>query len=88
MPQLAWLTIALVFGAAAVGFGQPARRSYRAREPRHLNTERYRPRRGHSVRGQPVTREGMTGEARRRIYGALAFAVIALIALVAFFLTT
>ena len=59
MPQLAWLMIALVFGAAAVGFGQPA-----------------------------PTREGMTGEERRRIYGAVAFAVIALIGLVAFFLTT
>ena len=89
MPQLVWLMIALVFGAASVGFGQPAWRSYRARESRDLNTERYRAWRGHTVRGQPAsTREGMTGEERRRIYGAVAFGVIALIALVAFFLTT
>ena len=59
---LAWLTIALVFGAAAIGFGQPAWRSYRARESRDLNTERYRAWRGHSVRGQPApTRRGDDG---------------------------
>ena len=89
MPQLAWLMIALVFGAAAVGFGQPAWRAYRARESRDLNTERYRAWRGHSDRGQPApAREGMTGQERRRIYGAVAFGVVALVALVAFFLTT
>lgn len=89
MPPQAWLMVALVFGAAAVGFSQPAWRSYRARESRDLNTERYRAWRGHNVRGQPApAREGMTGEERRRIYGAAAFAVIALVGLVAFFLTT
>ena len=89
MPSLAWLLVALVSGAAAVGFGQPAWRSYRARESRDLNSERYRAWRGHSVRGQPPpAREGMTGEERRRIYGAVAFAVIAVIGLVAFFLTS
>ena len=89
MPQLAWLAAALVLGAAAVGFGRPAWRSYRARESRDLNTERYRAWRGHSVRGQPApTREGMTVDERRRIYGAVALAVLALIALLAFFLTT
>lgn len=89
MPQLAWLSVAIVFGAAAIGFAVPAWRSYRARESRDLNTERYRAWRGHSVRGQPApTREGMTAWERRRIYGAMAFAGIAFIALVAFFLTT
>ena len=89
MPPLAWLIVALMSGAAAIGFARPAWRSYRARESRDLNTERYRAWRGHSVRGQPAaTHEGMTLEERRRIYGAVALAVIALIALVAFFLTT
>ncbi len=88
MPPLAWLVVALVFGAAAVGFGQPAWRSYRARESRDLNTERYRAWRGTSVRGQPASPAGMTDWERRRIYGAVAFAGIALIGLVAFFLTT
>ncbi len=89
MPTLAWLSVALTFGAAAIGFAWPAWRSYRARESRDLNTERYRAWRGHSVRGQPAsTREGMTQWERRRLYGAVAFAVIAVIALVAFFLTS
>ena len=89
MPPTAWLSVALVFGAAAIGFAWPAWRSYRARESRDLNTERYRAWRGHSFRGPPAsTREGMTPWERRRIYGAVAFVVIALIALVAFFLTT
>ncbi len=88
MPLL-WLAVALVAGAAAFMVGWSAWRSYRARESRDLNTERYRAWRGHSVRGQPAsTREGMTVDERRRIYGAVAFGVIALIALVAFFLTT
>jgi hypothetical protein len=89
MPPLAWLMVALVFGAAAAGFGRPAWRSYRARESRDLNTERYRAWRGHTVRGQPPpTREGMTLGERRRIYGAAAFGALALVALVAFFLTS
>lgn len=89
MPQLAWLAIALVFGAAAVGFGRPAWRSYRARASRDLNTERYRAWRGHRARGQAAsTPEGMTVEERRQVYGAVALAALALAALVAFFLTT
>jgi len=41
------------------------------------------------VRGQPPpTREGMTLGERRRIYGAAAFGALALVALVAFFLTS
>ena len=89
MSPLAWLALAVVAGIATPLVGWPAWRSFRARESRDLNTERYRAWRGHSVRGQPApAREGMTVEERRRIYGALAFAGIALIALVAFFLTT
>ena len=88
MPPLAWLMITLVFGAAAIGFARPAWRSYRARASRDLNTERYRAWRGQTVRGQPAPRAGVTAEERRRIYGALALAGIALIALVAFFLAT
>ena len=88
MPQLAWLSVAIMFGAAAVGFALPAWRSYRARESRDLNTERYRAWRGHGVRGQPASPAGMTAWERRRIYGAVALAAIALAGLVAFLLTT
>ena len=88
MPLL-WLAVALAAGAAAFLVGWPAWRSYRARESRDLNTERYRAWRGHSVRGQPAsTREGMTVDERRRIYGGAALGAIALTAFVAFFLAT
>ena len=88
MPLL-WLAVALVAGAAAFLVGWPAWRSYRARESRDLNTERYRAWRGHSVRGQPAsTREGMTVDERRRIYGGAALGALALVAFVAFFLAT
>ena len=80
---------ALVSGSGRRRVGWPAWRSYRARESRDLNTERYRAWRGHSVRGQPAsTREGMTSEERRRIYAGAALARLAVVALVAFFLTT
>jgi len=88
MPPLAWLMVALVFGAAAIGFARPAWRAYRARESRDRNTERYRAWRGQTVRGQPAAPAGMTGEERRRIYGAAVFGALALMALVAFFLTS
>ena len=88
MSPLVWLAIALAAGAAAFFVGWPAWRSYRAREARDLNTERYRAWRGHGVRGQPGGREGMTVDERRRIYGGAALGALALIAFVAFFLTS
>ncbi len=89
MPPLAWLAVALAAGIAAPLVGWPAWRAYRARESRDLNTERYRAWRGHSVRGRaPSTSEGMTAHERRRIYGGALLASLALLALVAFFLTT
>ncbi len=89
MPPLAWLAAALVAGTVAFLVGVPAWRSYRARESRDLNTERYRAWRGHSTPGQRAsTREGMTAQERRRIYGGAALGALAVVALVAFFLTT
>ena len=89
MPPLVWLAVALVGGAAAFAIGWPAWRAYRARESRDLNTERYRAWRGTSARRlQGSTREGMTIDERRRIYGGVALAALALIGLVAFFLTS
>ncbi len=88
MPPLAWLALAVLAGIAAPLIGWPAWRSYRARESRDLNTERYRAWRGNSVRGRAPTSEGMTVEERRRIYGGGVLGALAVIALVAFFLAT
>jgi hypothetical protein len=88
MPPIAWLVVAIVAGVAAYLVAWPTWRSYRAREARDLNAERYRAWRGHSVRGQPSAREGMTAEERRRIYAGAALGVLAVVALVAFFLTS
>lgn len=89
MPPLVWLAVALVAGVAAVLVGWPAWRSSRARESRDLNTERYRAWRGQSVRGQPAsTPDRMTADERRRIYGGAALGALAVVALLAFFLTT
>ena len=89
MPPLAWLAIALVAGVGAYLLGSPAWRSYRSRESRDLNAERYRAWRGQASRGPgTTTREGMTGEERRRIWAAGALAALAAIALVAFFIAS
>jgi hypothetical protein len=89
MPPLAWLAIAVVAAALAYLVGWPAWRSYRTREARDLNSERYLAWRGRAPRGsRPTVREGMTGDERRRIYGGAALVVLAVIALVAFFATS
>ena len=89
MPSLAWLVVALVAGAAGYLLAWPAWQSYRARDSRDLNAERYLAWRGRAVRGQaPRAREGMTGEERRRIYLGAALGVIGALALIAFFATT
>ncbi len=88
MPPLAWLAIAAVAAVAAYAVGWPAWRASRARDTRDLNVERYRAWRGQAVRGQPTSREGMTGEERRRVYAGAALAALAVVALVAFFLAS
>jgi len=89
MPALIWLVVALVAGAAGYLLAWPAWQSYRSRDARDLNAERYMAWRGRAVRGQPApVREGMTGEERRRVYAGAALGVIGLLALLAFFLTS
>jgi hypothetical protein len=88
MTPLIWLAVAALAAVAAYAAGWPAWRSYRGREARDLNAERYRAWRGEAVRGRTATREGMTGEERRRIYVGVALAVLAAVALVAFFLAS
>jgi hypothetical protein len=89
MPPLAWLIVALAAGAAGYLLAWPAWQASRSRDSRDLNTERYLAWRGRAVRGQaPRTREGMTGEERRRVVVGAALGVIGLLALIAFFATS
>jgi hypothetical protein len=84
-----WLAGLLMTGAGAYAAGWPAWRSYRARESRDLNAERYLAWRGRASRGPRVSaREGFTGEERRRLYLAGALAAVALICLIGFFAST
>jgi hypothetical protein len=89
MSPLLWLVIAVAAAAGAYLVGWPAWRAYRAREARDLNAERYLQWRGRaSAPSGGSTREGMTGEERRRVYLAAGLAVLAVVAFVAFFATT
>jgi hypothetical protein len=87
MPPLAWLVIAVVAGVVGWAVGWPAWQQYRARESSESNTERYLAWRGRAPSGDRPT-EGMTGEERRRIYAGAALAVVAIVALLAFFGTS
>jgi hypothetical protein len=89
VPPLAWLAVAIVAGVAAYLVGWPAWAGYRARESRDENTERYLAWRGRADRTpRTTTREGMTGEERRRIYAGAVLAVLAVVGLLAFFGTS
>lgn len=89
MPPLVWLAVAIVAGIAAYLVGWPAWQGYRSRETRDANAERYLQWRGRADRRSTVsTREGMTGEERRRIYAGAALGVLATIGLLAFFVTS
>ena len=89
MTQIIWLAIAVAAAMAAYVVGGPAWRSYRSRETRDLNAERYQAWRGNAMRREGgSTREGMTGDERRRIYAGVALGMLALAALVAFFVTS
>jgi hypothetical protein len=89
VPPLAWLVVAILAGLGAYLVGWRAWQGYRGRESRDDNTERYLAWRGRADRGpRTTTREGMTGEERRRIYGGAGLAAIAVIGLLAFFATS
>ena len=89
MPAIGWLLIAIVAGVAAYLLGWPAWLGYRSRETRDANAERYLQWRGRADRSSRAsTREGMTGEERRRIYAGATLAVGSVVALLAFFAGT
>ncbi|MDQ3690399.1 MAG: hypothetical protein M3406_10260 [Chloroflexota bacterium] len=89
MSPLIWLVAAVLAGSAGYLVAWPAWQSYRSRESRDLNAERYLAWRGRAVRreGRDL-REGMTGEERRRIYAGVALLAAGAVALVAFFVTS
>lgn len=87
---LIWLALAIGAGAAAYVVGWRAMRSYRARDARDLNAERYLAWRGRA-RARPATasmREGMTGDERRRVLIGGILAALAVSALLTFFVTS
>lgn len=89
MPAIAWLAITIAAAVAAYLVAWPAWLGYRSRETRDANAERYLQWRGRADRSpRASTREGMTGEERRRIYTGAALAVGSVIALLAFFAST
>jgi hypothetical protein len=89
MSPLVWLALAAAAAVAGYAVGWPAWRSYRARDVRDLNAERYLAWRGRAPRGQRApTREGMTMDERRRIYAGAALGLLGLVGLVAFFVTS
>lgn len=89
MAPLAWLAGALIGLVAAYVVGWPAWRSYRSRERRDLNAERYLAWRGRADRTAAGSmREGMTGEERRRVWLASALGVVGVACLVLFFATS
>jgi hypothetical protein len=81
-----WLAGTVVFGVAAYLVAWPAWSSYRARERRDLNAERYLAWRGRADRVPSGSlSEGMTGAERRRVWIGGVLALAAVICLVAFF---
>lgn len=78
----ALLITALVAGVAGLAVGWPAWRSYRQREARDQNAERYLTWRGRATRPGASLREGMTGAERRRIWVGTGLAIIAMACLV------
>jgi hypothetical protein len=88
MNPLVWLVAALVTAAAAYLVGWPAWRSYRGREARDLNTERYLAWRGRAPRGSARMSEGMTAAERRRIWLGALLGAAAVMLLIVFFATS
>jgi len=89
MSPLVWLVAAVLAGTAGYLVAWPAWQSYRSRESRDLNAERYLAWRGRAVRpAGGGLREGMTGEERQRIYAGVALGVGSALALAVFFATS
>jgi hypothetical protein len=84
MPSLAWLLVAIIAGMGAWVVGLPVVRARRERAERDTNTERYLAWRG---RASEASRLGSPEppDERPRLIGAAALAVVAVAALIGFF---
>jgi hypothetical protein len=87
MPPLGWLLLAVIAAIAAYVVGWPAWRGSRARGARDTNTERYLAWRGRASEA-PRGGLGPSPEERRRLYAGAALGAVAVLALVAFFVTS
>jgi hypothetical protein len=89
MPALIWLGVAIAAAVVAYVIGRPALASYRAREARNANVDRYLAWRGKAPPpGSARPSEGLTGEERRNLYAAAALGIVSIASLVAFFVTS
>jgi len=90
MTPLVWLALAIAAEVGAWLIAWPALKSYRSREARDLNAERYLAWRGRArprVAGGSL-REGMTGVERSRIMIGALLSAAAVAALLVFFLNS
>jgi hypothetical protein len=87
MSPLIWLATAGLAATGAYLVGGPAWRSSREREARDTNAERYLAWRGRAPRGS-VPRERLTPIERRRLALAAGLGLVAVVALVAFFVAS
>jgi hypothetical protein len=85
-----WILLLGAVLAAAVAYrvGWPAWTSYRQRESRDLNAERYAAWRGRGNDPRLSAREGMTGEERRNLWLATALVAVSVACLIGFFALT
>jgi hypothetical protein len=84
MPSLIWLAVAIAAGAGAWLVGAPALRARRARETRDTNAERYLAWRGRASEAPPRSAPAPSDEVARLI-GAAAMGLVAVAALIGFF---
>jgi hypothetical protein len=89
MTPLVWLAVAIAAAGGAYLVGWPALQTRRTREARDLNAERYLAWRGRA-RARPASSagDGMTADERRRVLIGAALGVVAVAALVAFFVAS
>ena len=77
--------LAVLAGLGAYLIGWPAWTSYRMREARDQNAERYAAWRGRANEQRLTVHQGLTGDERRKLWVAAALAMVAVACLIGFF---